>query len=113
MNASTAESPNVDATGKARLSSWEVFRGAASPLYERVLENALFGCALISVLTTVGIILVLAFETVEFFRVVAPWRLVWDTEWTPLFAEKHFGIWPLVAGTRSPSTTQHLISQRH
>jgi ABC-type uncharacterized transport system permease subunit len=25
--------------------------------------------------------------------------LLGDTEWTPLFAEKHFGIWPLVAGT--------------
>ena len=31
-------------------------------------------------------------------------RSVWfsssaDTEWTPLFADKHFGIWPLVSGT--------------
>jgi phosphate transport system permease protein len=70
-----------------------------SPWYERVLEGSLVGCALISVVTTAGIIAVLAFETLEFFSVVAPWRLVFDTQWTPLFAEKHFGIWPLVAGT--------------
>jgi len=68
-------------------------------MHERWLEHGLFGCALISVLTTIGIVLVLAFETVEFFRVVSPWQLLGDTEWTPLFAEKHFGIWPLVSGT--------------
>jgi phosphate transport system permease protein len=74
-------------------------RGRVSPPTERVLETCLFACALVSVVTTAGIVLVLAFETSEFFRVVSPWALVSDTEWTPLFAEKHFGIWPLVSGT--------------
>jgi phosphate transport system permease protein len=75
------------------------FRGVVSPLRERVLEMALLGCALISVLITAGIVFVLALETREFFRSVSLWQFVGDTEWTPLFAEKHFGIWPLVAGT--------------
>jgi phosphate transport system permease protein len=66
---------------------------------ERALEKLLLACALVSVFTTAGIVLVLAFETFEFFQVVSPWALVSDVEWTPLFAEKHFGIWPLVAGT--------------
>jgi phosphate transport system permease protein len=74
-------------------------RGSVSSRAERALEKALLGCAMVSVVTTVGIIFVLAFETVEFFRVVPPWALVSDVEWTPLFAVKHFGIWPLVAGT--------------
>jgi phosphate transport system permease protein len=73
--------------------------GGVSPLYERVLEAGLLGCALISVGTTLGIVVVLALETREFFRVVSLWQLLGDSEWTPLFAEKHFGIWPLVAGT--------------
>jgi phosphate transport system permease protein len=54
---------------------------------------------LVSVATTVGIIAVLATETLEFFQEVSLWQLLGDTQWTPLFAEKHFGIWPLVAGT--------------
>lgn len=86
------------------------FRGEASPWHERVLESSLLGCALISVLTTAGIIAVLAFETVEFFRVVSIWQLVADTEWTPLFAEKHFGIWPLVAGTALTSAIAMLVA---
>ena len=74
-------------------------RGRVSSWAERVLEHGLFGCALVSVVTTVGIVIVLALETVQFFRVVSPWALLGDSEWTPLFAEKHFGIWPLVSGT--------------
>jgi len=73
--------------------------GKVSPFHERVLELGLTVCASISVLTTVGIVGVLAFETLEFFRVVSPWQLLLDTQWTPLFADKHFGIWPLVTGT--------------
>jgi phosphate transport system permease protein len=74
-------------------------RGRVSPGVERLLEGGLLTCALVSVLTTVGIVGVLAFESFEFFRVVPPWALVADVQWTPLFAEKHFGIWPLVSGT--------------
>jgi phosphate transport system permease protein len=87
--------------GQAGLSAWATarLRGRVSSRAERSLEVGLLTCALVSVLTTVGIILVLAFETFEFFRVVSPWALLGDDEWTPLFAEKHFGIWPLVSGT--------------
>jgi phosphate transport system permease protein len=74
-------------------------RGRVSSRTERLLERSLLTCALVSVVTTAGIVIVLALETFEFFRVVSPWALVSDTEWTPLFAEKHFGIWPLVSGT--------------
>jgi phosphate transport system permease protein len=84
-----------------RPSAWAglKLRGRVSSRAERVLEKALMACALVSVATTVGIVLVLAFETFEFFRIVSPWALVSDVEWTPLFAVKHFGIWPLVSGT--------------
>jgi phosphate transport system permease protein len=101
MDASTAGSgraaPSVVARGGElrRLGSG----GAAARPGERVLEYGLLGCALFSGLTTAAIVGVLALESVQFFRAVAPWRLIADTEWTPLFADKHFGIWPLVAGT--------------
>jgi phosphate transport system permease protein len=51
------------------------------------------------VATTAGIILVLAVETASFFRDVSFAQFFGDTQWTPLFAQKHFGIWALVAGT--------------
>ncbi len=66
---------------------------------ERLVEAGLVSCGLISVVTTAGIILVLAFETYGFFQEVSIGQFLGDSEWTPLFAEKHFGIWPLVAGT--------------
>lgn len=71
---------------------------SSSPL-ERVIELALLGCASISILTTAGIIGVLTFETIGFFREVSIGEFLGDTQWTPLFADKHFGVWPLLAGT--------------
>jgi phosphate transport system permease protein len=74
-------------------------RGRVSPRGERLLEGGLLTCALVSVFTTIGIVVVLALESIEFFQTVSPWALLTDVQWTPLFAEKHFGIWPLVSGT--------------
>jgi len=71
----------------------------AAPLREKLVEVALFACASLSILTTVGILGVLAFETLAFFREVPVGDFLSDTQWTPLFADKHFGVWPLVAGT--------------
>jgi phosphate transport system permease protein len=66
---------------------------------EPAIEWALFVCALISVGTTVGIILVLAVETGAFLREVSILDFLFDTEWTPLFATPRYGVLPLVAGT--------------
>ena len=66
---------------------------------ERVIEAALLLAATVSVLTTAGIILVLAVETFEFLREVPLLEFLTGTEWTPLFANRRFGVLPLVAGT--------------
>ncbi|HEY3373702.1 MAG TPA: phosphate ABC transporter permease subunit PstC [Candidatus Aquicultor sp.] len=66
---------------------------------ERGVYLVLLGCVLISVFTTIGIILSLLTESVSFFRVVPITKFLTDTMWTPLFADQHFGIWPLIAGT--------------
>ncbi|MEK6656649.1 MAG: phosphate ABC transporter permease subunit PstC, partial [Nitrospirota bacterium] len=68
-------------------------------LKEKIIEGALFLSALSSVFVTFGIIAVLFFETYEFFKEVSIIDFLIDTQWTPLFAEKHFGILPLFAGT--------------
>ena len=66
---------------------------------ERFIQAGLFFCAAVSVLTTLGIVAVLSLETLAFFREVPLWRFLTDTQWTPLFSDKHFGILPLLAGT--------------
>jgi phosphate transport system permease protein len=71
----------------------------AAPRSERVIEALLAACGLVTVLTTLGILLVLAFETVGFLREVGLAALIFDTQWTPLFSDKHFGLWPLLSGT--------------
>jgi phosphate transport system permease protein len=55
--------------------------------------------ASLSVLTTIGILIALGVETIQFFRQVSILEFLTDPEWTPLFAEQHFGIAPLVVAT--------------
>lgn len=50
-------------------------------------------------LTTIGIVVTLFGETAVFFRQVSIVEFLTGREWTPLFAEKRFGILPLLAGT--------------
>jgi len=66
---------------------------------EFVIERVLFLCAAASVLVTVGIIVILAWETTGFLREVPILEFLTGTVWTPLFADQQFGILPLVTGT--------------
>jgi phosphate transport system permease protein len=66
---------------------------------EKFIEVILMLCAAISVLTTIGILWVLLSESSSFFAKVSLKDFLTDTQWTPLFAEKHFGILPLISGT--------------
>ena len=67
--------------------------------FERVIEWVLFLCALLSIGTTAGIIIVLAAETIAFLREVPVADFLFGVEWTPLFATPRFGVLPLVSGT--------------
>ena len=66
---------------------------------EKVIEFLLFLAACSSILTTIGILYLLISESLLFFREVSLTEFLTDTEWTPLFLEKHFGILPLLSGT--------------
>jgi phosphate transport system permease protein len=66
---------------------------------ERAIKYLLGACALMSVLTTLGIAAVLVIESIPFFQNVALVEFLGDTRWTPQFANKHFGIWALLSGT--------------
>lgn len=66
---------------------------------EKIIEKLLLLCSLITVLTTVGIIVVLVLETIKFFSEVSIIEFLTEDEWTPLFSQKKFGILPLLSGT--------------
>ena len=68
---------------------------------ERVVAVLLFACALITVLTTVGIVVILGFETVHFFRVSgeSPVGFLTGTKLAPGNSPPRFGILPLIWGT--------------
>ena len=68
-------------------------------LVERAIERGLFLCAAGSIVVTLGIVLVLLFETVAFLREVPIGEFLLGTVWTPLFYDSHFGVLPLVSGT--------------
>jgi phosphate transport system permease protein len=72
-------------------------------LRERVIELVLFLAAMVSVLTTAGIVYVLVKESVVFFQAVPLWDFLTDTQWTPLFDDAHFGILVLLSGTLTSS----------
>jgi len=72
---------------------------APRPISENVARFVLGAAGYASVLVTAGIVAVLLVESLAFFREVSLGSFLGDTQWTPLFAEKHYGIWPLFSGT--------------
>lgn len=77
---------------------------------EKIIEGILLMCAAVSILTTAGILWVLVSESAVFFARVPITDFLFDTQWTPLFADKHFGILPLVAGTMLTSFIAILVA---
>lgn len=79
-------------------------------LAEGILRLLLQISALVSIATTIAIIAVLTGEAFAFFREVGLARFFLDTQWTPVFVDKHFGIWPLVTGTVMTSTIALVVA---
>lgn len=69
------------------------------PMSERAIEVALFVAAALGVVTTAGIIGVLAFETFEFFREIDPLEFFTGTIWSASIKPYAWGVLPLVTGT--------------
>ena len=79
-------------------------------LREWVIESLLFLAALSSVAITAGIVGILVWESIPFFQTVKLREFLTDPLWTPLFADPHYGILPLVAGTLVTSVVALLVA---
>lgn len=73
--------------------------GAGRRRFEALVKGALFACALLSVVTTAGIIFVLVTESAHFFRHVSVWDFLTGTRWAPILEPQSFGVVPLLWGT--------------
>jgi len=63
------------------------------------MKIVLAACAYLSVLTTFGIVFVLFFETIAFFREVSIVEFFTSTTWSAAFANPQFGVMVLAGGT--------------
>lgn len=85
---------------------------------ERFVSRLLFACACVAVLTTIGIVSSVLFESIRFFHRVSPIDFLFGLQWSPQTAIRAdqvgssgaFGIVPLVTGTLLITTIAMLIA---
>jgi len=74
---------------------------------ERIVRGLMIVCSIVAILTTIGIVMSLMFESARFFGKVPPMDFLFGTEWSPQTALREdqvasgglFGAIPLFAGT--------------
>lgn len=64
-----------------------------------IVKWLLFGCALVSVLTTIGIVVSLISQAWGFFFEVSLWEFLTGIRWSPILKPRTYGVLPLVSGT--------------
>jgi phosphate transport system permease protein len=96
-------------TGDARLAQLARSK-AARKRKDRMVETVLLLAACVSVFTTMAIVYILVRESVMFFSHVPVNDFLFDTQWTPLFDDAHFGIAVLLSGTLSSSAVALCIA---
>ena len=77
---------------------------------ERLIEAVLFLAAFVSVFTTTAIVYILVSESWSFFQHVPLTDFLFDTQWTPLFEDAHYGIMVLLSGTITSSLVAILVA---
>jgi phosphate transport system permease protein len=87
-----------------------VLRASRRRWGEDIIKGLLMLAALISVLTTTGIVLSLIEETISFFGEVGVGDYLFGTDWAPLFQPASFGVLPLVLGTMLISLVAMIVA---
>ncbi len=64
-----------------------------------LIRYVFFSCAFVTVLTTLGIIIVLLQGSIEFFQEVSLVEYLTGTSWSPVIRPRSYGILPLIWGT--------------
>lgn len=101
----TAERPAIVSQPSDRLK-----KDVTRHIKERVIESVLFLAAFVSVFTTAAIVYILISESWVFFQHVPLRDFLFDTQWTPLFDDAHYGIMVLLSGTLTSSAVALLVA---
>ncbi len=88
------------------MNSNNVMTGRTSPRRRKsahfegsIVKWIFFGCATLSILTTVAILVTLIYQASSFFFEVSLWEFLTGTRWTPILKPRAYGVLPLVSGT--------------
>ena len=76
--------------------------------FEGFIRLVLMLCGAVSILTTLGIVIVLGAESILFFQQVSPAQFFLSATWQPRLNE--FGIWPLLSATLMTTFFAMLVS---
>jgi phosphate transport system permease protein len=101
--------PTLDDSAAAAAGGRFAFK-ATRHVGERVIEAVLFVVSLSAVAVTVAIVGILVYESAAFFEHVSIVDFLTDTQWTIMFADKHYGVLPLLAGTLVTTTVALLLA---
>ena len=71
------------------------------PWSERIIEVLLFVAAALGVVTTIGIVVILVYQTIQFFQIVNPIDFLTGTVWSASIQPYQFGVLALISGTLS------------
>ena len=69
------------------------------PWSERIIEVFLFAAAVVGIVTTIGIVVILVIQTLQFFQIVNPIDFLTGTVWSASIRPYQFGVLALVSGT--------------
>jgi phosphate transport system permease protein len=67
--------------------------------FEYFVKLVLIACSAVAVLTTIGIVFSVLFESLAFFREVSPVEFLFGTHWSPTSTPASFGFIPLLVGS--------------
>ncbi len=81
------------------MSGADITYGEVSDRGTAIARVVFLACALVTVLTTFGIVLVLITGSIPFFREVSIVEFFTSTEWSPIIRPRSYGILPLLWGT--------------
>ena len=101
---------NVGSTSESRATTPRMRRKRGPSLEGRIVRWLFFGCALISILTTIGIIFTLVSQAIGFFVEVSLWEFITGTRWTPILKPRAYGVLPLVGGTLLIATIAAMVA---
>ncbi len=98
MQSEALQSKDKGQTASAKVNAYK-FKNERVSIMNKVMPILLFLCASVSIMTTIGIVVTLLTETIQFFKTIPITDFLFGTKWSPLIPPKSFGVLPLLTGT--------------